>query len=470
MPESTTMKMLTKSLDSGQITALVDSLRINMKHGDFPLGAIVRVEVPLEGVTPLLWLQAQVGQTHYYWSSRDGDFEMAGIGEADVLVPDGPGDTAGLFAHMRKRLSMRWPSLRYYGGFRFCAADAGEERWHNFQAYRFVVPRVEVLRRGDQVYLACNARCTAEERQIEELTAVEKQLAGLLTAAGDEDHPLPTLTGRIDLPDRAGWGALVDRALDAFAGHQLEKVVLARETELRFDTESMLDPIGLLRRLVCHSTNSYQFCFHPSSNRAFLGASPERLFHRNNVYLQSEALAGTRPRGDTDATDTALGDALLGSDKDLREHRFVVRKLREHFQRFCVATNHDSAPSLMKLRNCQHLHTYMEGILKQQDVDAALLEAFHPTPAVGGVPREKALDWLAEHEPFDRGVYAAPVGWVGFDEAEFCVGIRSGLIEGNTLALYSGAGIVPGSSAEEEWAEIENKMSNFLEALHDGSC
>ncbi len=132
--------------------------------------------------------------------------------------------------------------------------------------------------------------------------------------------------------------------------------------------------------------------------------------------------------------------------------------------------SYDLAPSLMPLRKVQHLHSYIEGILKNHDADAALIEALHPTPAVGGAPRHKALAWLAAHEPFDRGVYAAPVGWVGFDDAEFCVGIRSGLIEGNTLALYSGAGIVPGSSAAAEWEEIEAKMSSFLEALYDESA
>ena len=84
---------------------------------------------------------------------------------------------------------------------------------------------------------------------------------------------------------------------------------------------------------------------------------------------------------------------------------------------------------------------------------------------MGGTPRDAALAWLEEHEPFDRGIYAAPVGWVGFDGAEFCVAIRSGLVQGNTLAVYCGAGIVPGSRAAEEWAEVESKMGNFVDAL-----
>ncbi len=456
-------------LGEAQYADLLAALRDEATGGNYVSGSLIRVEVPVVSVDALAWLQAQAAQTHYYWASREGDFEMAGVGEADVLVPDGHLDATGLFRLMRKRLDLRWPGLRYYGGFRFQATDLSQHRWHNFTAFRFIVPRVEVIRRGERTWLAANIRWTGPDGLEQELATLSDTLSQLVPVSGEVAIPaLPALLGRVDLPDREGWERLVHRALEAFAAHDLEKVVLARETEFQFDTETTLNPIGLLRRLLRHSTQAYEFCFHPTANRAFLGASPERLFHRNNVYLQSEALAGTRPRGKDDAQDEAYANALLESEKDLREHRFVVRILREHFQRFCDTTHYDEIPSLRQLHNCQHLYTGIEGILKQHDVDAALVEAFHPTPAVGGVPRQKALDWLAEHEPFDRGVYAAPVGWVGFDETEFCVGIRSGLIEGNTLALYSGAGIVPGSRAEEEWDEIENKMSSFLEALHDG--
>jgi menaquinone-specific isochorismate synthase len=98
-------------------------------------------------------------------------------------------------------------------------------------------------------------------------------------------------------------------------------------------------------------------------------------------------------------------------------------------------------------------------------LDADLIAALHPTPAVGGLPRGAALRWIAKHEPFDRGIYAAPVGWIGLDGAEFCVALRSGLVRGNELALYNGAGIVRGSDPGEEWQEIETKMQNFLSVL-----
>ncbi len=433
-------------------------------------GVLVRAELRVAPLAPLEWLHAQRNTSHYYWASRDGDFEMAGIGEADVLVPESRVDLPGLFAHMRRRLSIEWPNLRYYGGFRFRDVQEASGRWRNFKAYRFIAPQVEVFRCGQKCWLACTVRKGTPDADAQALHGIEA-LAGQWSPC--ETPPrcfLPVLSGRVDLPDRQRWNTLIDSALEALAGHEMEKVVLARETEFQFDTTEPLDAVGMLRRLVAHSAQAYFFCFHPKPDRAFLGASPERLYHRNNVYLQSEALAGTRPRGATAEEDAALGEELLSDDKELREHRFVVRMLRENFGNLCSSMSYDLAPSLMPLRKVQHLHSYIEGILKNHDADAALIEALHPTPAVGGAPRHKALAWLAAHEPFDRGVYAAPVGWVGFDDAEFCVGIRSGLIEGSTLALYSGAGIVPGSSAAAEWEEIEAKMSSFLEALYDESA
>ena len=84
---------------------------------------------------------------------------------------------------------------------------------------------------------------------------------------------------------------------------------------------------------------------------------------------------------------------------------------------------------------------------------------------MGGYPTENALPEIARLEPFNRGWYAAPIGWVGRDEAEFVVGIRSGLVDGRQLKLYSGAGIVNGSEPDQEWAEIENKICDFVNVL-----
>lgn len=427
-------------------------------------GRLARIEIPLVGLTPLGWVRAQAGAPQYFWSNRPGHFEMGGVGEADVLVPLGTPDLGGLFHHMRQRLRPDGPSLRYYGGFRFHLGPVRGDRWGAFKAYRFIVPLFEVLRRGQEHFLACNVKLGVPELNRITLRNTLEALAALRMEEAPPHPRLPRVLRRQDLPDPHGWAAQVQEALAACAAQRFEKVVIARETT--FSAETALDPLAVFARLREGSMRAYEYCFRPVDSRAFIGASPERLYRRTNCYIETEAIAGTRRRGATDTEDEALGAELLASEKEQREHRVVVHMLRESLETLCSEVKAEPAPKLLRLRHCQHLCTRLEGILREPNVDAALIATLHPTPAVGGWPRAAALQWIAEREGFDRGVYAAPVGWVGYDGAEFCVGIRSGLVKGNELTVYSGAGIVPGSVPEEEWAEIESKLGGFLAIIN----
>jgi menaquinone-specific isochorismate synthase len=213
------------------------------------------------------------------------------------------------------------------------------------------------------------------------------------------------------------------------------------------------------------SPSQFVFGIQPKDGTAFIGASPERLFRRIDNTVECEALAGTRPRGKTDDEDTALGEQLLGSEKDRREHGYVLDTVVNTVKELCSGQIIEDQVSLLKLPRVQHLMARFRGQLADDINDSDLLEALHPTPAVGGLPREKAIGHIGSLERFDRGWYAGPVGWMGAQSTEFAVGIRSGLIEDSSILLYSGAGIVKGSDAESEWQEIENKMAGFLNVI-----
>jgi menaquinone-specific isochorismate synthase len=282
---------------------------------------------------------------------------------------------------------------------------------------------------------------------------------------GLEEHmsDLPSPVSRTDEPDRSGWRSNVSWALDAFSSTRLGKVVLARRASLELESE--LDALQLFGRLRSATPGCFHFYFEPAEDVAFLGASPERLYKRNDRRVWSEAVAGTRPRGESDDLDDALRDELLLSEKDQREHEYVRQSIKEALDDLCSTLHMDDRPAEMRLRRGRHLHSGLWGILKDGVTDAALLTALHPTPAVGGYPRQDAISSIAYLEAFDRGWYAGPVGWVGRTQAEFAVGIRSALVERNRISLYSGAGIVRGSDPDSEWAEIEQKISDFLKVL-----
>ena len=183
--------------------------------------------------------------------------------------------------------------------------------------------------------------------------------------------------------------------------------------------------------------------------------------------MQGEALAGTRHRDRDEATDEQLGRELLTSEKDRREHQHVVDGVSNQLGPLCKKLTGGDDVTLVKLARVQHLRASFEGHLKPSVTDFELITALHPTPAVGGVPSDEAVARIAAIEPFDRGLYAGPVGYFGKDETEFAVGIRSMLIAGDLIRMYSGAGIVAGSNPEEEWQELDNKIAGWRRILVD---
>jgi menaquinone-specific isochorismate synthase len=273
------------------------------------------------------------------------------------------------------------------------------------------------------------------------------------------DDVLPEPVSRTDRPGERGWSRNVERALSAFSEGRLGKVVLARRTELGFARE--MDAALLAERLKKATPGGFHFYVEPDEGVVFVGASPERLFRRRGRAIQSEAVAGTRPRGASEADDDELRDDLLQSEKDKAEHDHVRVGIGQALGPLCDDLEVEGGVSEMKLASRRHLVSRVRGTLREGVTDAEVLRALHPTPAVGGYPKEEALEEIRAVESFDRGWYAGPVGWIGADGAEFAVGIRSGLLRGKRLTLFSGAGIVEGSVPEAEWAEIEQKIGDF---------
>lgn len=418
---------------------------------------LVRMEIEAPSLCPLEWLAAQRDVPRYYWCDRDRQTEMAGAGEAHVIASEGTADIHAVFETVQRYLPPDNPDARYYGGFRFHPDFKEDMYWKGFKASRFVVPLVEVYRRGDRTFLACTL---CDEQTRNEAVSL---LGSMHYKASYIATPLPHFQDRSDTPKHAEWRRMVRQALEAIQDNRLGKVVLARQTI--FHAAAGIDPVALMQRLSRKASGVYLFCFQPSATRAFLGASPERLYRRDGLQLQSEALAGTRPRGRNVAWDHRHEKDLLANDKDGREHRIVVEGILRTLRPFCTRVEAAPAPRVLKLAHCQHLLTPISGEIEGHVRDDHLLEALHPTPAVGGKPAKAALRWILQHEPFERGVYAAPVGWLGKDKAEFSVGIRSGLILEDTLALYAGAGIVAGSDPDAEWRELDAKMAQFLNII-----
>ena len=256
------------------------------------------------------------------------------------------------------------------------------------------------------------------------------------------------------------WRAGVLAALAAIGSGRLDKVVLAREAEV--EAEWPFPRAELLRRLE-RRPGGATFLY---ASGGFVGASPELLVRRQGRVAVSRPMAGTVPQGDA-ATGEADGLArLTGSPKEAVEHRLVVDAVAEGLAK--VADRVEvGRPEVVRLATVAHLATEITADLTEPLPTALELAALlHPTPAVGGSPRDAALAAIAALEPFDRGCYAGPVGWVDrAGDGEWAVALRGASLDGRHARLLAGAGIVPGSDPDAEWAETEHKLRAMLEVL-----
>lgn len=283
------------------------------------------------------------------------------------------------------------------------------------------------------------------------------------------EKPIPrkTIIGCSHVPTKPSWNDSVTKALQIInrRNSDLVKVVLARCS--RYVTGTAIDPLALLASLQVEGQNAYQFYIQPPNGPAFIGNTPEQLFHRKFLSISSEALAGTRARGASEIEDFQIGQDLLYSPKDDIEFTIVRESIRRKMEAICDKVIVDPSKGLRRLPRVQHLCAKLFGKLSREDDEFEILDSLHPSPAVCGLSSEEARRFIEKHEKFDRGMYAGPVGWFGGCESEFAVGIRSALVgqDLNTL-VYAGAGIVNGTNPSLEWEELDLKISQFTKVLH----
>lgn len=285
-------------------------------------------------------------------------------------------------------------------------------------------------------------------------------------------------------PDRGGYQASVSQALIALAQARenaqpgesfMTKLVLSRS--LMLAAEQPIDPLALSVRLtgdpgaVRFITPTLKSQAHPQTDadiRHLVGATPELLLRKQGAQILSHPLAGSSRRSADAAADRAAADALLHSGKDHREHGWVVEAILDGLAPYCTDLSAPKVPELVSTATMWHLGTRIAGTLKHpDDTNAAELAAvLHPTPAVGGTPRDAAVKLIGDLEGYDRGFYAGAVGWTDASgDGAFYVSLRCAEIHGQTARVYAGAGIVEGSDPVAEADETSAKLQAVLRAL-----
>ncbi len=255
----------------------------------------------------------------------------------------------------------------------------------------------------------------------------------------------------------------VSSVLKKIHSHHLSKVVLADALDVQSSNNfNLFKSLNNLRQI---HPNCYIFSTSNGKGQNFIGASPERLISIHQKQLITDALAGSAPRGKTPAEDAANANSLLNSEKERHEHLLVIDFITQRLSQLGLLPQ-ILPPRLRQLSNIQHLWTPINAIVPANVHPLKIIAQLHPTPAVAGAARDVACREIRRYENFERGLYAAPLGWVDAEgNCEFIVGIRSALIDGDRARLYAGAGIVAGSDPEKEFAEVQLKLQALLRAL-----
>jgi isochorismate synthase len=420
---------------------------------------------------------AEYAAHRMYWAHPVDAFALAGVGAAAAFAPAGPDRFA--------MVDREWAALLdgaliddpsggaagagpvLMGGFAFDPDSPAAAHWRGFPSALLTLPRLQLAVVRGACWLTTTVLVSPDGEPDVDLAALDRLRAHLLGDAADRDGTAQT-PRRGDVPPFGGatptaeWRALVRRAVKAIRAGRMEKVVLARAVHARLTRD--VDVTAVLRHLRSAYEDCYVFgCWRDDA--AFVGASPERLVRLDGSDVRASSLAGSIRRGATPEEDAALGMTLMASAKDRAEHAMVRQALCDGLAELCEEVAAPEEPSLLTLPQVHHLHTPVRGRLRAGRSLLDVVARLHPTPAVGGVPRDAALRFIRDHEQLDRGWYAGPIGWVGRDRGELAVALRSALVRNRDAWLYAGCGIVVDSDPDHEYAESLLKLRPMELAL-----
>jgi isochorismate synthase len=433
----------------------------------------ISVTWPVEDFDPcaVVFASRLASDRWFCWEQPDRGFALAGLGVAHEVTSRGPERfrdlardclAAELVADEPHGLPAGAGAV-WVGGLAFDPHGGGTPPWSSLPPASLSLPELSVCRSGEDAFLTLNAMARPRDDPAEIVAAMEARLTGLRSEALPMLDPHPTGVEISSVRPPEDFERMIRAATDRIEGGEMSKVVLAREVLAR--SVAAHDPAAIFGALREQFPSCFCFCCG-TPEAAFLGASPELLLRRSGASVSTVALAGSTRRSSDPAVDDHLGEQLLRSDKDRREHAIVAERIARTLRPHSVWVETDPEPGIVKVANIQHLATPIVAQLAEPRSAVELAGILHPTPAVGGEPREAAAGAIAELEEMDRGWYAGPVGWMdATEDGEFCVALRSALLRDREAHLYAGVGVVAGSDPAAELAETEVKLQALLPLL-----
>jgi len=334
-------------IDQIRETLLAYLNSLTARKEKYPL--VLRLEMSIEGIDILSWLRNQTYPQKLYWYDKNENLEVAGIGAADIVFGDELSGYGPVIQRVLKYSSEKCSKCRYYGGFSFYKNSKIREEWKGFGAYQFILPRFEVIRNGDGDFFICNLLHPDDD----EIIQLVRDLNKVSFSDSCEPAGKQVIADVINHPDKEQWQDLIYTALRHIQNDEYEKIVLARKVEI--ELLSQPDPFAIISILRKTNHHTVSFCFQPQEDMAFVGVTPEILYRREEREINSEAVAGTRPRGQNEKENEKLANELITSEKELREHGYVSRSLQRNLGKLCETLNSKQWADIQRNPFCQYL-------------------------------------------------------------------------------------------------------------------
>ncbi|SOC36661.1 isochorismate synthase [Ureibacillus acetophenoni] len=415
------------------------------------------------------------GESHFkgkrfFWQNREKTFTLVGLGHAHVIENNGNenrfDEVEKAWMELTKNIvkEEKEPQPILFGGFTFDPQNDESGEWDGFPQSYFTVATYQLVIQNDKAYVSIHLVTDQLDSrdQFEQLRMERDRLIHAAQVKELKTYNKPVMVN-YDERNKEQYLQSVEMVSNLIQDKKAEKVVIARS--LLMDFEDEITSPQVLSHVINEQPESYLFGLE-RNDLLFFGASPERLVKVVNGHAYSSCVAGSVKRGKTAEADQMLGEELLNDPKNLGEHQHVVNMIVDTFAKNCIQYKVPKKPRLLKIRDIQHLFTPVEGTLLPKATILQLVKDLHPTPALGGVPRKEALTIIRNAESMNRGLYAAPLGWVDAEgNGEFAVAIRSASLKDNKAILYAGGGIVAESEAQSEYEETLVKFRPMLRAL-----
>lgn len=451
-------------------TILTNALQQSQRNNQ-----LVSYTKKIDPISPLHFFNQtkKLGKSRSFWASSDRELVLVAVGNLVNITP-----TESRFSKTKKQweqllnqfiihnpYSVSGTGVVAIGGMCFDPKKPKTPLWQHYNDSDMAIPELLLTANSGQCYLTVNLKIT-KDTLLEELIAQIKQWEEMLVHS-DPEETLEPLTIEKKIEKEADyWKKSVVKATEEIRKGTAEKIVLAREMRLQFNRNVAIG--NIIENLLETQPNSYVFAFEKGQD-CFLGATPERLVKVEKDLLLSTCLAGTAPRGKTEEEDRNIAYHLLHDEKNLQEHDFVVQMIREAISDYCFDVDIPDGPVIYPLKNLQHLYTPVTAKLKRGYSIFDIVRELHPTPALGGSPKEASMAFIREYERMDRGWYGAPIGWVDSNEhGEFAVAIRSALIQQKEASLFAGCGVVEHSNPDMEYEETNIKFMPMLHVFEQG--